>query len=232
MGKKHKKLLKQILKTEKMMLKILKALCLKKDITTEKHKAIAYVDGSYNDTYCIATYGVVFMCGNKKKNYSGIPTFLPAGASSSSTASEMAAVYVAARTAMEQRIKKLVINYDCEAVVDALTKPEKNPSKLVLWYRKMLKKASKHVKIKFRKVRAHSGIENNNLADSLARQLLRSEVAKTEKLAKMAKKRAARQRYKRNAALRAKLKNQFLPALPCKAIVIRKNTLPILFENE
>lgn len=228
MGKAIKKLLKKLLKTELKMMKMLEFGYIAQDIPLKERHGIAYVDGSYNEQRKVGGYGVVMIFKDCRRTYNGIPDFLPVD-SMSSIACELAAVYVAIKAAQKEHLKKIIIKYDCVAIVDALKWPKKNSSELYLWYRNAIKKEKKKIKIKFKKVKAHSGNTNNNQADALARQVLKAELARLEQLSKAAKRRAAKKRQKQKAAARKKWKESFLLALPCKSIVLRQNTLPMLY---
>lgn len=231
MAKGVKKLLKEILKAENKMLKMLELGYIARDIPLKERHGIAYVDGSYNEQRKVGGYGVVMIFKDCRRTYNGVPDFLPAD-SISSIACELASVYVAVKAAQKEHLKKIIIKYDCAAIVDALERPKNNPSELVLWYRQAIKKAKKKIKVKFKKVKAHSGNTNNNQADTLARQVLKAELAKMEQLARAAKRRAAKKRQKQKAAARKKWKESFLLSLPlslpCKALVVRKDTLPMI----
>lgn len=230
MGKGMKKLLKKILKVEKKMLKRLEFDYVARDMPLKASWGIAYVDGSFNEQHKIGGYGVVLICKGIKRQYNGVPDFLPEG-SISSIACELAAVYVAINAACRAKLKKVIVKYDCVAIVDALNCSDKHRSELFIWYRKAIKRAKKKIKIKFSKVKAHSGNENNNKADALARQVLKAELAKAEQAARLERRRAAKKRKKQKVAAIKKWKQSFLLALPCKALVVRKDTLPMVRYN-
>ena len=175
-----KELLREILKVNKKILKLLQKNSLLSDKPSDKNKVVAYVDASYNNVAGIGAYGIVFLIDNVKKTYSGKPNF-PFSIVMNSTMCECCAVITAVGIAMSLKIKKIVVNYDCSSVVDILEIPEHNRKPEQKWYCDFIAKARKKIKIKFVKVQAHSDDEYNKEADSLAKSALRKFVGEMQK---------------------------------------------------
>lgn len=183
LDEKGKELLKKILKTNKKILKMLQKNALLLDKPTDKNKAVVYVDGSYNDSVGIGAYGIVFLSESGKKTYSGNPNF-PFSEGMSSTICECCAVITAIGIAMSLKFKKIVLKYDCSAVVDILEIPEHNRKPEQKWYCDCIVKAKRKIKIKFVKVPAHADNLYNKEADALAKAALRKLVGEKKKAKK------------------------------------------------
>lgn len=188
MSKGIKKLLKKILKCQKKLLKIKEyELLFNKDMAAKSSNAIAYVDGSFNNNRNVGAYGIVFITKDAIKKYSGVPAFLPDKATSS-THTELAAAVQAIQIARSSKIKKLVIKYDCEIIHRWSKSKVDINDKTGQWYRKMVLKARKNLKIKFKKVKAHSKDKYNDLADSLAKAAVQKELSQLNSQNKKKKK--------------------------------------------
>lgn len=188
MSKGIKKLLKKILKCQKKLLKIKEyEMLFYKDATAKTSNAIAYVDGSFNNNRNVGAYGIVFITKDSVKQYSGVPSFLP-NEKVSSTYTELAAALQAIHIARSSKIKKLVIKYDCEIIHQWSKSKVDINDKTGQWYQKKVLSARKNLKIKFKKVKAHSKNRYNDLADSLAKAAVQKELSQLNSQNKKKKK--------------------------------------------
>lgn len=132
-------------------------------------KAVAYVDGSYNDEKKIFGYGVVMF-------YKGEESHMK-GASSDATlvdmrnvAGEIQGAMTAMQFAIDNEISNLTIYYDYMGICKWCTGEWKTNKKGTTQYKKFYDKAKKKVNITFEKVEAHTGDKYNELADKLAKE--------------------------------------------------------------
>jgi len=133
----------------------------------------AYVDGSFDKKNKRYSYGAVLLKENKilkqlsnasnNKNY--IESFQIAG--------ECFGSLNAIKWAKKQGYKRIIIHYDYMGIEMWATKQWKAKKKVSKDYVYYFDKLSEDIKVEFIKVKAHSGIEMNELADKLAKNALK-----------------------------------------------------------
>lgn len=82
---------------------------------------------------------------------------------------EVMAVLYALKIAQEKKIKCIEFYYDYEGIEKWITGEWRTKTKLTKLYREKFFELSKGIKVKFKKVRSHTGIKYNELADKLAK---------------------------------------------------------------
>ena len=149
----------------------------KKDITSKKKNVIAYVDGSCNASMKICTYGIVLIFPDKIKKYSGQVLGVPKNVCNS-RAAELGATVMALGVAASFGVKKLVLKYDCKAIADTANGKYKKSDILGEWFHNIYLKRREDIKIKLKKVKAHSKDKYNEEADGLARKAMQQLASK------------------------------------------------------
>ncbi|MCR5202139.1 MAG: ribonuclease H family protein [Lachnospiraceae bacterium] len=130
--------------------------------------AVAYVDGSYNVATGEYGSGVILFFKETvtKISLKGNDKDL---SSMRNVAGEIKASELAMKTALKQGAKKLIIHHDYEGICKWCTGEWKANKAGTMEYRELYKKYSLDLDISFIKVKAHSGDENNDIADRLAK---------------------------------------------------------------
>ncbi len=135
----------------------------------EQTGAIAYVDGSYNVSTREYSYGAVIFYDGKEEHFS--KKFQdPERAKMRNVAGEIEGSMCAMRYCLEREIPSIDIYYDYEGIERWCTGDWKANKEGTIAYRDFYRKASEKVRIRFRKVKGHSGDTYNDLADLLAKQ--------------------------------------------------------------
>lgn len=131
--------------------------------------AVAYVDGSYNVSTKEYSYGAVIFYNGKEEHFSR--KFQdPERAKMRNVAGEIEGSMCAMDYCLEHNIPSLEIYYDYEGIEKWCTGDWKANKEGTIAYRDFYRKASEKVRIRFRKVKGHSGDTYNDLADLLAKQ--------------------------------------------------------------
>lgn len=131
--------------------------------------AVAYVDGSYNVKTREYSCGVVLF-------YRGVTQYFsrkfsnPEQAAMRNVAGEIEGSICAMNYCLEHRIESLVIYYDYEGIEKWCTGAWRANKEGTIAYRDFYRRASQQIKIRFVKVKGHSGDKYNDLADKLAKQ--------------------------------------------------------------
>lgn len=136
----------------------------------------AYVDGSFDKTLNIYGSGVVILHNQeviKEISFSGsnenyIESFQVAG--------EVLASIRAIEWAIENNVPELTICYDYEGIRSWALGEWKTNKQVSKDYKKKFDSLAGKIKIHFNKVRAHSGIYFNELADELAKKAIKDNV--------------------------------------------------------
>ncbi|MCI5649313.1 MAG: viroplasmin family protein [Fusicatenibacter sp.] len=143
----------------------------KKDDLERTDSAIAYVDGSYHPGSGAFSCGVVFLWQGKelhfKEKYED-----PVLSSMRNVAGEIKGSELAMKYALEQRIPKLEIYHDYQGIASWCNGEWQTKKEGTKQYREFYLDASKKIKITFHKVKGHSGVIYNEIADQLAKQAL------------------------------------------------------------
>lgn len=128
----------------------------------------AWCDGSYNPKTKVYGYGVLLKVDGKeyKSNGSGMSLSL---AELGNIAGEIEGAKHAIIEAKKHKVTMLRLYYDCSAINDwANGKMRPNAMKYAKDYRKFILKARKKMEIVFVKVKSHSNVMGNDIADDLA----------------------------------------------------------------
>lgn len=136
-----------------------------------KHDAVAYVDGSYNERTQEYSYGVVlFHCGVEQ--HFSEKMYNPKIAGMRNVAGEIEGAKKAMEFCFIHGIKRLTLFYDYEGIEKWCSGEWKARKPGTMEYRQYFSKIKENVDVHFVKVRAHSGIKYNELADLLAKRAL------------------------------------------------------------
>lgn len=128
------------------------------DLVVSQKTAVAYTDGSYNSQHRVGAYGIVMIMSDKVRKYSGKVDAL-SGIQIDSRIAEYFAVAQAINLACSLGVKQLVIKYDAKAAS---------------WLRDIVARKSLLIDINLVKVKAHSDLIYNEMADDLAGNVMRS----------------------------------------------------------
>lgn len=131
----------------------------------------AYIDGSFDRAYKIYGSGVVIVDGENKYQ------FKHAGnkeeyAELHNVAGEIEAAKFVMWYAVDKKIPEITIFYDYEGIESWVTGEWKANLNYTKDYVEFARKASAKVKLHFIKVKAHTGVELNELVDSLAKEAI------------------------------------------------------------
>lgn len=129
----------------------------------------AFVDGSYNIKTGVFGFGGFLCVGNKKYQLQGSGSDETLS-SMRNVAGEIAGAIAAAKKAESLGLPLLTIYYDYAGIEEwalGKWKAEKEGTKA---YVKTMKDIMSRMPIRFKKVKGHTGIEGNELADVLAKQ--------------------------------------------------------------
>lgn len=145
-------------------------------------EVIAFVDGSYNPAEEKAGFGVILIDdkGIQTPLYKAFTkTLSPEFIEFRNVAAELEGVKEAVKWAIAYNKKKIIIYYDYEGIgkwADGAWKAKKD---LTRQYVAFIKEKLAYISIEFIKVPAHSGIEYNEAADTLAKNSLLEKGYKT-----------------------------------------------------
>lgn len=134
-------------------------------------EAIAYVDGSYNKETNQFSYGVVMFYLAKEYHFAEAIDD-PELAEMNNVAGEIKGSEKAIQFCLDNGIKNLIIHHDYEGIAKWCTGEWQTKKAGTKAYKSFYDSASKQMKIKFIKVKGHSGDKYNELADQLAKSAL------------------------------------------------------------
>lgn len=137
---------------------------------------IAFVDGSYNDKYEIySSGGIIFTKDEKhtfKKAYDDEYT------SMRNVAGELKSVMYVLSYAFNKNIQMIDIYYDYLGIENWAANLWKANNPLTQGYKDYFKKISQSIKVNFHKVKSHSNIKYNDIADELAKKAIQQQIEK------------------------------------------------------
>ena len=132
-----------------------------------------YVDGSYSNEYKIYSYGVVILYKNEIIKFSGKDNDKE-NISMRNVAGELLGAIEAMKWSLKNKIKSINLYYDYEGIEKWALGIWKTNKKGTKYYKKFFDNVTKEIDIKFKKVKAHTGILYNEEADRLAKLELRN----------------------------------------------------------
>ncbi len=132
-------------------------------------RAVAYVDGSYNIATGEYSYGAVIFHNGQEEHFSE-KFDNPERATMRNVAGEIEGSMCAMKYCLEHGIGNLDIYFDYEGIEKWCTGDWKANKEGTIAYRDFYHKAREQVKIRFVKVKGHSGDKYNDLADKLAKE--------------------------------------------------------------
>lgn len=133
--------------------------------------AAFYVDGSYNVKTCEYAFGAVMLRDGEMFTFSHKYTD-PEAASMRNVAGEIAGATFAMKYALKFGMKHIEIFYDYEGIEKWATGKWKTNLAKTREYAQLYRKLSEYVKVRFTKVKGHSGDFYNDMADRLAKNEL------------------------------------------------------------
>ena len=143
----------------------------KEEILTNEEIAVAYVDGSFEQTIGKYAYGCVILFQGDLVELSGVGSekeYL----SMNNVAGEILASICAIQWAIAHQAEKVHIYYDYEGIARWENGEWKANKKKTQEYQEFIRESRKKIVITFTKVAAHTGVELNERADQLAKQAL------------------------------------------------------------
>lgn len=134
------------------------------------HKGIfAYVDGSYNAKTETYGYGVVLDVNGERYEFSGSGNDTEM-AVMRNVSGEILGATRAIQEAMKMNLPKIVIYYDYQGIECWANGDWKRNKKYTIKYHEFVQGARKRIQIEFKKVKAHTGVELNEIVDKLAKK--------------------------------------------------------------
>lgn len=136
-----------------------------------EHKgAHAYVDGSFNTNTFEYGSGICFIIDGEVIWEKSIKGTDPIFAQQRNVAGEMRAAMAAVVFAHRMHLTEFYLHYDYMGIEQWVTGGWKRNNDYTRKYHDFMNEMSNKIKIKFRKVKAHSGVTYNDKADELAKK--------------------------------------------------------------
>ena len=133
------------------------------------HKGIfAYVDGSYNAETKVYGYGVVLDVNGDRYEFQGSGDD-PEMAVMRNVSGEILGATRAIQEAIKLGLPKITIYYDYQGIESWANGDWKRNKKYTIKYHEFIQGARKRIQIEFKKVKAHTGVELNEVVDKLAK---------------------------------------------------------------
>lgn len=131
-----------------------------------ENTAVAFCDGSYNDTTKQFSYGLVIFCSDKVYEFSKAFDCID---ESRNVAGEICGAMTAMRFCVDHNIKALDLYYDYTGIAFWATKVWKAGKDITKNYVKFYDSIQDKLYVNFIKVKGHSGIKLNERVDKLAK---------------------------------------------------------------
>lgn len=143
----------------------------KVEIRKEDAEAVAYVDGSYDDSKKVFAAGVVIFWNDIVKHFSGKSDDVDL-IEMRNVAGEIKASEYAMQYCLENNIRRLDLYHDYEGIAKWCTGEWSAKKKGTQDYRDFYESIKDRLDVNFIKVKGHSGDKYNDLADKLAKEAL------------------------------------------------------------
>lgn len=140
-----------------------------KEEVTISEKVYSFVDGSFNPATNVYGCGGFLVVGTEKYVIQGSDDDEEM-ASMRNVAGEILGSKLAIEKAIELNLPEITIYYDYLGIEMWATDKWKANKTGTIAYKNFIKESSKKIKINFKKVKGHSGIEGNEEADKLAKE--------------------------------------------------------------
>ncbi|MCF7930455.1 MAG: viroplasmin family protein [Acholeplasmataceae bacterium] len=141
-------------------------------LLTEQNSMNAFTDGSFDEELNISSYGIVFIDNSGKVTTKG--GFLEDSFGSRNITGEIEAVIEAINRALFFKIKKLKIFYDYNGIGKWALKQFRAKTHVSIRFVNFLDEIKDKIEIVFVHVKGHSGVEYNDMADTLASNQIKS----------------------------------------------------------
>ena len=142
---------------------------------TDENMVYAFVDGSYNVATHVYGYGGFLIHDGQKEVLQGSDTDAEMAAMRN-VAGEICGSMAAIRKAVELGLPEVTIYYDYMGIEMWAAGAWKCNKKGTMAYRDYVASVRDEIRIHFRKVKGHSGIDGNEEADMLAKQAVGNEI--------------------------------------------------------
>lgn len=133
----------------------------------------AYIDGSYDKSKKIYSYGSVITWNGKKIKLFGADND-PRFVDFRNVAGEIISATRTLQFAIENGVREVEIYYDYAGIEKWATREWKRNNVLTQGYSEYVKSIESDISIRFVKVKAHSGLRENDEVDQLAKDALKS----------------------------------------------------------
>ncbi|RVU55574.1 viroplasmin family protein [Anaerosphaera multitolerans] len=131
---------------------------------------IAYVDGSYDDSNKSFSYGAILFDGGEIYETHSKRFYNNEDATMRNVSGEIEGAMYAMKRAVELGKKVLYLHYDYFGIENWALGNWKANKEGTIKYRDFYREISKNLKVIFIKVKAHSGVEYNEVVDKLAKE--------------------------------------------------------------
>lgn len=160
---------KQIMKIEKLK-SVESTIKTPEVVSVTSGKAYAFTDGSFNSETNVYGFGGMLVEADGKEHILQGSGQEPDMVSMRNVSGEIWGAVAAIRCAKELGIKELDIFYDYKGIEEWAMGRWKTNKTGTIAYKQIYNELSKSVKVNFVKVKAHTGVLNNEVADKLAKE--------------------------------------------------------------
>lgn len=136
-----------------------------------EYEMIAYVDGSFSLEHMIYSYGVVTITKEGIETYKGKEDD-PELVKMRNVSGELKGAMVAMAIAIDQNYQKLYLHYDYAGIEKWAKGAWKTNKTGTRSYKKYYDSVKKELDVEFIKVKAHTGVKYNEVADQLAKEAI------------------------------------------------------------